>query len=96
MYLKLKVIYEKLLSSLSLTFLSFPYIIYVFLNTDLNYELLGLFMIGVDYFTMSQVKNYILRVLISTFFIVFFYCKLIFNDTEITIHQLRFRIYFIV
>lgn len=93
MYLKLKVIYEKLLSSLSLTFLSFPYIIYVFLNTDLNYELffLGLFMIGVDYFTMSQVKNYILRVLISTFFIVFFYCKLIFNDTEITIHQLRFR-----
>lgn len=93
MCLNSKAFSQRFISSLSLTFLSFPYFVYVFLNTELNYELflLGLFTIGIDYLIICHIKKYFLNIIISTFFIVFFYCKIFYNDTEIILHQLRFK-----
>ena len=85
--------FENLISSMSLTFLIFPYLVYVLLNSDLGIELffLSVLLLGFDYFISRHLKNYFIKVVITVSILVFFYCKLTFNDTEITIHQLRFR-----
>ena len=90
--------FEKLISSMSLTFLIFPYLVYVLLNSDLGIELffLSVLLLGFDYFISRHLKNYFIRVVITVSVLIFFYCKLIFNDTEITIHQLRFREFIIL
>ncbi len=91
--LNLKKGFKKITSSISVTFLTFPYLVHVFLNSDLNYELLLLsfLLILLDYLVFSNVKKYFFNIMISSSIIIFFYCKLIFNDTELTLHNLRFR-----
>ena len=91
-------ILEHYIGGLSSFFILFPYLVNLFLNSKLEYELLGvsIFCIGIDFLFNKLKKKYIFGVLSITSMIVFFYSKIFFNDTEIILHELRFRNFLII
>jgi len=76
----------------------FPYLVNLFLNSKLENKLLGvvIIFIGIDLIIIKLKKKYMREVLYISFLVIFFYSKIFFNDTEIIIHELRFREFFVI
>jgi hypothetical protein len=76
----------------------FPYLVNLFLNSNLQYKfvIVPLVCIGLDLIFIKLKHIYIWKVLYISFLVIFFYCKILFNDTEIILHELRFREFFII
>ena len=77
----------------SVVFILFPYFIFLFLNSKLSFELIFVvaFFVFIDIFFLNKIKIKNWLVLIISSLIIFFYSKIFFKDTEIILHQLRFR-----
>ena len=90
--------FENYLKKLSLLIIIFPYLIFLLINSSLNFELffVALILFLLDIFFLNKVKNRFLIILILSSIIVFFYSKIFFNDTEIIVHQLRFREFLLI
>lgn len=81
------------LNNYSAFVLLFPYLIYCTKENSIIIQLtiLSCLLILNDYLLLKKLKNKSLRILISTSIIIFFYTKIFFNDTEVVVHNLRFR-----
>jgi len=79
-------------------FILFPYFVFLFLNSNLSFELLGvgIFFVLFDLIIFNKLKNQKWVNLIYFLLLVFFYSKIFFNDTEIVIHRLRFREFLLI
>ena len=79
-------------------FILFPYFVFLFLNSNLSFELLGvgIFFVLFDLMILNKLKNQKWVNLIYFLLLVFFYSKIFFNDTEIVIHRLRFREFLLI
>ena len=90
--------FENYLKKLSLLIIIFPYLIFLLINSSLNFELffVALILFLLDIFFLNKVKYRFLIILILCIIIVFFYSKIFFNDTEIIVHQLRFREFLLI
>ena len=89
--------FEKHISSISVFFILVPHIINISLESNPLIYSVGSFLtfILIDIFLSQKIKNYYLSVIYISFLIVFFYSVQLFNDTDITFHNLRLR-YFIL
>jgi len=79
-------------------FILFPYFVFLFLNSNLSFEILGvgIFFVLFDLIIFNKLKNQKWVNLIYFLLLVFFYSKIFFNDTEIVIHRLRFREFLLI
>lgn len=91
-------ILENYLRAPSSLLILFPYLVNLFLNSRLENKLFGILIIfiGIDFLNIKLKKIYIWEALYISFLVIFFYCKIFFNDTEIIIHDLRFREFFVI
>jgi len=91
-------ILEHYIEGPSSLFLLFPYLVNLFLNSNLGYRLVGVVFIciGIDFLFNNLKKKYVGGVLFITSIVLFFYSKIFFNDTEIILHELRFRDFFVI
>ena len=82
----------------SLTFLSLPFLINFFIHEQsfgILFSFLLVFLL-VDIFVMRKLKNKILGLTIFFFVSVFLYSFILYYDTYLVVHELRFRAFFAI
>ena len=85
--------FNKYISSISVFFILIPHVINIYLDSNPIIYSIGSFLvlILIDIFLSQKIKNSYVSVIYISTLIIFFYGLLFYNDTEISLHNLRLR-----